>query len=87
MLSLHGAMGIQRPKGVCECHNGMTASVRVDGKVTVPITVRNGLRQSWTLAPMLFNLYFSAVVASWRSSCPDAGISFHYKVGKKLVGD
>eukprot|EP00117_Sycon_ciliatum_P039014 scpid35652/ scgid3339/ Craniofacial development protein 2; p97 bucentaur protein len=66
-------------------HNGMTASVRVDGKLTDPITVRNGLRQGCTLAPMLFNLYFSAVVASWRSSCPDAGISFHYKVGDRTV--
>ena len=65
-------------------HNGMTASVRVDGKLTDPITVRCGLRQGCTLAPMLFNLYFSAVVASWRSSCPDAGISFRYKVGRKL---
>ena len=38
-------------------------------------------------APMLFNLYFYAVVASWRSSCPDAGLSFRYKVRRELVGD
>lgn len=36
---------------------------------------------------MLFNLYFSAVVACWRSRCPLAGVSVRYKHGRWLVGD
>ena len=43
-------------------HNGMLASVRVRGGVSESFVVSNGLRQGCTLAPMLFNLYFAAVV-------------------------
>ena len=44
-------------------HEDMTAVVRVGNDLTEDIEVTNGLRQGWTLAPTLFNLYFSAVVA------------------------
>ena len=44
-------------------HEDMTAMVRVVDDLTEDIEVTNGLRQGWTLAPALFNLYFSAVVA------------------------
>ena len=68
-------------------HVGMTASVRLGGDLTDPVTVTNGLRQGCTLAPMLFNIYFAAVVAHWRSCCPAAGVPVLYKIGRKLVGD
>ena len=65
----------------------MNAVVRVGDSITDPIAVSNGLRQGCTLAPMLFNLYFSAVVRCWRDRCPQAGITVKYRVGRKLVGD
>ena len=68
-------------------HEGMNAVVRVGDSITDPIAVSNGLRQGCTLAPMLFNLYFSAVVRCWRDRCPQAGITVKYRVGRKLVGD
>ena len=68
-------------------HVGMTASVRVGGDLTDPVTVTNGLRQGCTLAPMLFNIYFAAVVAHWNSCSPAAGVPVLYKIGWKLVGD
>ena len=68
-------------------HDGMKAAVRVEGGVTDNISVTNGLRQGCTLAPSLFNLYFGAMVSSWRSKCPDAGVTVMYKHGRKLVGD
>ena len=37
-------------------HEGMKARVRVDGKLTDEIDVRNGLRQGCCIAPVLFNL-------------------------------
>ena len=41
----------------------MTAVVRVSDYTTDDIHVRNGLRQGCTMAPVLLNLYFVAMVA------------------------
>ena len=68
-------------------HDGMLAKVRAGDLNTDSIEVRNGLRQGCVLAPSLFNLYFSAMVAYWRDRCPQAGIMVRYKHGRKLVGD
>ena len=38
------------------------------------------------VAPVLFNLYLCAVV-DWRKQCPQAGVTFCYCHGHKLVGD
>ena len=65
----------------------MTAVKRVSDGTTGDLNVRDGLRQGCTMAPVLFNLYFSAMVASWRSHCLEAGVSVRYQVERKLVGD
>ena len=39
------------------------------------------------MAPVLFSLYFGAVVNDWRSKCLASGVEFRYKLGRKLVGD
>ena len=49
--------------------------------------VRNGLRQGCTLAPTLFNIYFSAVVGRWRNDCVEGGVDVFFRHGRKLVGD
>ena len=68
-------------------HEGMHAEVRVGSTVTDRFEVQNGLRQGCTLAPTLFNIYFSAMVADWRNRSSGAGVSVLYKHGRKLVGD
>ena len=68
-------------------HEGMIAKVRVNGKLSDNISVTNGLRQGCTLAPTLFNLYFSFVVADWRARCPDTGVDLLFRNGRKLVGN
>ena len=68
-------------------HSGMQAVVRVGGTTTERISVNNGLTQGCTLAPSLFNIYFSAMVAYWRARCPEAGVTVKYKHGRRLVGD
>ena len=64
-------------------HDSMQAKVRAEGEQTDTIKVNKGLHQGCTLAPVLFNIYYSAVVAQWRSSCPCA----RHRSGQKLVGD
>ena len=68
-------------------HEGMHAEVRVGSTVSERFEVRKGLWQGCTLAPPLFNIYFSAMVADWRSMNNGAGVSVLYKYGRKLVGD
>ena len=68
-------------------HEGMEAEVRVGASLSEVFEVRNGLRQGCTLAPTLFNIYFSAVVASWRGGCAEAGVDVLFRHGRKLVGD
>lgn len=41
-------------------HVGMEAEVRVGVLLSDSFEVKNGLRQGFTLAPTLFNIYFSA---------------------------
>ena len=67
---------------VCVCMR-----VCVGSTVTDRFEVWNGLRQGCTLAPTLFNIYFSAMVADWRNRSSGAGVSVLYKHGRKLVGD
>ena len=68
-------------------HEGMHAEVRVGSTETDRFEIRNGLWQGCTLAPTLFNIYFSAMVADWRNRSSGAGVSVLYKHGRKLVGD
>ena len=68
-------------------HEGMTAVVRVEDGTTDDIQVTNGLRQGCTLAPTLFNLYFSAMVSCWMARCPQAGVRVRFGIGRKLVWD
>ena len=68
-------------------HEGMQAAVRVNTEITRSFEVRNGLRQGCTLAPVLFNVYFAAMMNNWRAQCPDVGVGIKFKCGRKLVGD
>ena len=68
-------------------HDGMKAEIRVGSSSTDSIEVKNGLRQGCTLAPTLFNIYYSVVIANWRERCPSAGVNVKFKYGRKLVGD
>ena len=68
-------------------HEGMHSEVRVGSTVTDRFEDRNGLQQGCTLAPTLFNIYFSAMVADWHNRSNGAGVSVFYKHGRKLVGD
>ena len=68
-------------------HVDMRAAVLVKGRYSDSFVVRNGVRQGCTIAPVLFNLYFCAMVDDWRKQCPQAGVTFCYRHGCKLIGD
>ena len=39
------------------------------------------------MAPVLFNIYFNAMVGMWRGQSGEAGVPILYQYGRKLVGD
>ena len=52
-------------------HHGMQATIRLDGNLLYPFKVENGLRQVCCIAPVLFNLYLSAVIECWQARVRD----------------
>ena len=68
-------------------HEELHTEVRVGSTITDRFEVWNGLWQGCTLAPTLFNIYFSAMVADWRNRSSCAGVSVLCKHGRKLVVD
>ena len=68
-------------------HKGTNFVMRVRDSSTEWFEVTNGLRQGYTLAPTLFNLYFTAMVDCWRTRHPQAGVIVKYSTGRKLVGE
>lgn len=68
-------------------HSGMKASVRVNGILSDPFRVSNGLKQGCVLAPFLFNLYFNLYFNKVMQDALDGfneGFQVKYKLDGKL---
>ena len=68
-------------------HEGMRATIRLDGTALEEISVKNGLRQGCCMAPVLFNLYTCLALERWLARVEGAegvGIDVRYKYDKKL---
>ena len=66
-----------------QLHFGMEASVRINGVLSDPFSVSNGLKQGCVLAPFLFNLYFNKVMQDVLKDFDD-GVQVSYKMDGKL---
>ena len=67
-------------------HEDMHVEVRLGNTATASFEVRNRLTQRCTVAPKLFNIFFSAVVPDRQSCRPHAGVTVRFCHGQKLVG-
>ena len=63
---------------VRQFHEGMTASVLEDGENSQPFLVTNGVKQGFVLAPTLFSMVFTAMLADAFSE-GDTGIKLRYR--------
>jgi len=52
-----------------------------------PFSVRNGLRQGYTISPTLFILYFGLVIDRRVSRCQVVGVEVQFTLGQRLVGE
>ena len=59
-------------------HDGMKASVLVDGDYTKEFDVRTGVKQGCVIAPTLFSIFLSAVLHLVRERMP-AGVKIRYR--------
>ena len=64
---------------VCLCE-GLSARVIVGQEFTASIGVCNRLCQGYTMASVLFNLFFIAVVDDRKRKCSTSKVEFRYKV-------
>ena len=49
-------------------------------------TISTGVRQGDVLSPVLFNLFFDAIIAATLACHPDVGFSVLYNIEDPLVG-
>ena len=69
-----------RMSAIVQCGDVITDPIQCGDVVTDPISVRNGLRQGCTMAPVLFNIFMWAVVARWRGRIRDVpGVGFELR--------
>ena len=47
-----------------QMHEGAQAKVRIDGELSEPFMLKNGLKQGSVLSPLLFNIYMGAIMAN-----------------------
>jgi len=74
-------------KLICSFHQGITASVRIDGSLLEKIKVNNGLRQGCCMSPVLFNSFSCAVLERWKQKLDGVegvGVQLYYKFDQKL---
>ena len=70
-------------------HDGVMAQIKLNGTLTEPISVDNGLRQSCCINPVLSNIYVCFVIERWstRVQDPSVGVMINYKYDKSYFGD
>ncbi len=62
-----------------QIHVGAMARVRVDGELSEPFELGVGLKQGSVFAPLLFNIYFAAIVRATKAQLNNFGILFKFK--------
>jgi hypothetical protein len=61
---------------------GAQAKVRVDGELSEAFNLDRGLKQGSVLAPLLFNIFFGAIMDAVIDRTKNLGVKFRYKPGE-----
>ena len=67
-------------------HHNTKGAIRAYGQTSKEFTISTGVRQGDVLAPVLFNLFFDAIIAATLARHPDVGFRVLYNIGDPLVG-
>ena len=62
-----------------QLHQGSKAKIRFDdGTLSEPFELNNGLKQGSVYAPVLFNIFFGAIIKAWKKQIKDKGVKWEY---------
>ena len=64
-------------------HHNMTARVNVNGSLSEPVSVDNGVKQGDTTAPTLFSIYFAVMLEHAFKDC-DIGVYIRFRTSGKV---
>jgi hypothetical protein len=56
-------------KVIINLHDGSMARVKIDGVKSEPFELRRGLKQGSVFAPLLFNIFFGAIINAFHAEC------------------
>ena len=60
-------------------HDGAQARVRMDGELSDAFALERGLKQGSIFAPLLFNLFFAAIIFAFRDRCEALGVKLRFR--------
>ena len=67
-------------------HDGSKAKVKLEnGEETEEFDLEAGLKQGSVFAPLLFNIFFGAIIAWWKEKMQHRGIWYKYRLGYDLL--
>jgi hypothetical protein len=71
-------------KVIIALHEGAQAWVRVNGELLEPFQLESGLKQGSIFAPLLFNIFFGAIIFEIDRRLEGKGIRLRFRVGSKI---
>jgi DNA-binding protein H-NS len=60
--------------------DGSKASIRIKGKCEHSFDLNTGLKQGSVFSPLLFNIFFGAIIDAWQRKCVDKGIPLMFNL-------
>jgi len=66
-------------------HEGAMASVRCNGELLEAFLLQSGLKQDSVCAPLLFNIFFGAIIFEIDRRLGDIGIKLRFRVGDNIL--
>ena len=66
-------------------HDGSMASVRCNGELLEAFLLQSGLKQGSVFAPLLFNIFFGAIIFEIDRRLGEAGIKLRFRVGDNIL--
>ena len=70
---------------IIDIHEGAMASVRFDGELLEPFLLKSGLKQGSVFAPLLFNIFFGAIIFEIDRRLGDIGIKLRFRKGDNIL--